>query len=114
MAIDARKLQIVRRNLVAIIAHRAMVGNPEPGVIERRAQPVRRDPGGVASQTSRRETSRLVVRIRGVVVVNRVAISAIGPQRRVVVVHVALCARDAGGVEALQRERRVVVIEGRT
>jgi len=48
MAIDARKLRVVRGNLVAIIAHGTIVRNPEPGVIERRAQPARRCVAGIA------------------------------------------------------------------
>ena len=48
VAIDAGKLRVVRRNLVAIIAHGTIVRNPEPGVVESRAQPARRCVAGIA------------------------------------------------------------------
>ena len=53
-----------------------------------------------------------MARIRRVVVIRLVATDTSRRQRRVVVVHVAHRARDRR-VEAGQRERRVVVIEGR-
>ena len=39
VAVDARKLRVVGRNLVAIGTHRTVVRDREPGVVERRARP---------------------------------------------------------------------------
>ena len=59
VAVDAGKLRIIRRNLVAIGAHRAIMRKCEPGVIKRRAEPSGRRVTGIAC---RRVTGRDVVR----------------------------------------------------
>lgn len=79
------------------------------GMVERRIGPGRRV---VTSRAGRRESRRLMVRIGGAVVVSLMAAIAIGGQRRVVVVHVAVGAGHRGMCPG-QRERRVVVIERR-
>ncbi len=89
------------------------MGHWEPGVIERSARPIRRDPGRMTEHAVGREASRLVIRVRRVVVIRGVTSVAIGRQRRVVVVHVAISALPRwNSMRPLQRERRVVVIEG--
>ena len=61
MAIDAGKLGIVRRHLVAVSTDRVMVGDRKIGVVEGRTQPAR---GCVASVARCRVSSRDVVRDR--------------------------------------------------
>jgi len=39
VAVDARKAGVVRRNLMTVVAHRAMVRNREVRMVKRRAQP---------------------------------------------------------------------------
>ena len=110
MAINACKLRVVRRDLVAVRAHRAMVWNSEPGVIKRRPCPPRRRVAGVAG---RRITCCLMVRDRashgkGAVPIGLMAAiaSSVGGRQRVVVAHMAQVAgrrkmrarkRKAGG-----------------
>jgi hypothetical protein len=47
MTVDAGKLRIIRRNLVAISAHRAIMRKCEPRVIKRRAEPSGRRVAGI-------------------------------------------------------------------
>ena len=61
MAVDAGKLGIVRRHLVAVSTDRAIMRDREPGVVERRAQPAR---GYVAGIARCRISCRDVVRDR--------------------------------------------------
>ena len=50
MAIDARKYQVVRRIQVTVRTHRAVVRNPEVGMVEYRPQPGRGRVGSVAGR----------------------------------------------------------------
>ena len=50
MAIDARKLRVVGRNLVTVGANRCMVRDRKPGVIEGRPSPRGRRVAGVAGR----------------------------------------------------------------
>ena len=84
----------------------AMVGG-EPGVIKLRSGP---RTGAVTKLASRREARRFVIRIVGVVVVLGMAPKAVGGQILVIVIHVALAARDLG-MHSGQGEASVVVIE---
>lgn len=86
----------------------AVVGG-EPSVIENGAQPTC---GRMAGGAGRGETSGDVVGIIGSLIVGFVTAVAVGRQSGVVVVYVTVGAGDAG-VRTGQRERRVVVIEGR-
>src|SRR5205807_2277566 len=61
MAILTRELLVVRRNNVAIRAHRPVVRNAEKSMIENCAQPSRRHPRGVASDASCRIARRHVI-----------------------------------------------------
>ena len=81
----------------------------EVRVVERGSGPAGR---GVARIASRRETSGLVIGIRGPGVIRLVTAIAGRWQRRVVVVHVALRAGDVRRMISRQRECRGVVIEG--
>ena len=78
-------------------------------VIECRSSPCRR---GVASVACRRKSRRGMIRIRRAIPISLVAPVTRRRQRRVVVVCMALRARNRG-VSASQWERRVVVIERR-
>src|SRR5215469_18477492 len=98
MAVDTRKLRVVRRDLVAVRAHRAMVWNSEPGVIKGGSCPRGRRVAGVAG---RRITCCLMVRDRathgkGAVPIGLMAAiaSSVGGGQRVVVAHMA---QVAGG-----------------
>jgi len=58
MAINTRKLRVVRRDQVAVRTDRAIVRNAEPGVLsccKCRPQPARGDPRGVTGHASGRE-----------------------------------------------------------
>jgi hypothetical protein len=88
-------------------ARRPAVIRVEPGVVEGGAQPAR---GAMAGRAGSGEAGRNVVRIRGALIIDFVTRVAIGGNRRVVVVHVAVGTRHAG-VSAGQRKWRVVVIE---
>lgn len=79
------------------------------GMVERRIGPRCRV---VTRRAGRRESRRLMVRIGGAVVVSLMTAVAVGGQRRVVVVHVAVGAGHRG-VRPGQGEWRVVVIESR-
>ena len=48
MTIDARKLGIIGRHLVAVSANRSVVWNGEPGVVERGSEPARGCVAGIA------------------------------------------------------------------
>ncbi len=86
----------------------AVIGR-EISVIECCSRPASR---GVAGVASCRETSRLMVRIGGVVVIGLMAAHARRWQGRVVVIDVAHHTRHGcGRVEPGKREGRVVVIE---
>jgi hypothetical protein len=62
MANDARKHKVVRRIDVAVGAYRPMVWLSEPRVVENRAQPIGRDPSGVAGHAGGRVLRGDVVR----------------------------------------------------
>lgn len=83
----------------------------EPGVVERGSRPRRR---GVARLACGGESCCGMVRVGRILIVRLVTGVAIGRNRCVVVVHVAICAGHRG-MCACERESRVVVIErGRT
>jgi hypothetical protein len=109
MAVGALEHRVVVRVRVAGCADtiRSAVIGREISVIKGRTRPRSR---GVTRRTSRGEASRFVIRIRGVVVVHRMAAVAIRRKSRVVVVHVAKGAGH-GGMRSGQRERGVVVIK---
>ena len=91
MAIDAGKLGIVRRHLVAVGTDRVMVRDRKPGVVEGRAQP---GCGRVADRASRGEArGNMVGTIRGLIV-RLMAAKTIGWQGRVIVVYMTIRARD--------------------
>ena len=114
MASSAREHGVVVRVRMAGCAYSicvAVIGR-EISVIECRSRPGGRGVTGVAS---RWEAGRLMIRIRGVVVIGLVAADARGWQCRVVVVDVAHHAgHGRRRVETSQRESRVVVIERRS
>ena len=110
MAIDARKLRVIGRNLVAVRANRSVVRDRKPGVIKGRPGPRGRRVAGVAG---RRIAGGDVVRdgaaerLRAVPIGLMAAIaSSVGGRQRVVVAHMAqvaggrkmrACKRKAGG-----------------
>jgi len=107
MAINACKLRVVRRDLVAVRAHRAMVWNSEPGVIKCRPCPRGRRVAGVAG---RRIAGGDVVRdgaaerLRAVPIGLMAGIaSSVGGRQRVVVAHMA---QVAGGRKMRARKRK--------
>jgi hypothetical protein len=118
MAILTRERLIVRRNQVAVGAHRAMVGNTERAVSKSRPQPARGDPRSVAGQASGRVQRGNVVRYcaaerHGALpsdLVAAVAIRVRDCKTEWIGTHVA---RSAGGghVRTLQRPARRAVIE---
>lgn len=83
------------------------VAGREPGVVKSGTRPSRR---GVARLASGGESCSRVVRVRRILIVRLVTGVAVGGNRSVVVVHVAVGAGHCG-MRARQRERRVVVIE---
>lgn len=83
-----------------------MVRNPEPSVIERGPKPARRC---MACCARRREADGGVVWIRGGVVVCFVTAVAVGRQRGVVVVHVAVGAGNRGVESRKGKCCRVVI-----
>lgn len=85
------------------------VAHREPGVVERCIGPVRRV---VAGGAGRRETGCSVIGVICLLIIQLVAAVAIGRERRVVIVHVAICAGHVH-MRPRQREGCVVVIEGR-
>src|SRR3989442_14329838 len=93
------------RKLAVDVAGRATHRDVEPGqrevglrVIKLRTEPLR---GGMTDGAVGRETRRLVVRVRGVVVVGDVAVGAGGPRARELPVDVALLAGDVDGEPSL-------------
>jgi len=76
-------------------------------VIERRSCPCR---GGVAGLASCGEPRRCVIGVVRPLIIGLVTAIAVGWQTRIVIVHVATCARHSG-VSAGEGKRRVVVIK---
>ncbi len=111
VAVRARKHQIVARIRMAARAHTVGVAviHGEPRVIERGSQPAGRV---MARRAGCRKAGRNMVRAGRAVVVGLVTRIAIGWNRRVVIVDVALRARHLG-MKASQGKGRVVVIETR-
>ena len=113
VATGALKDRVITRTIVAIRAGsiHATVGvtHREPRVVEGCIGPVRRV---VAGGAGCRKASRGVVRIIGLLIFSLVATEAVGRKRCVIVVHVAIRARNVH-VSSRQRESRVVVIERR-
>ena len=109
----AREDGVVRRICVTGSAHSisSAVVRGEPSVVERGSRPRRR---GVARLAGGGKSCRGMVRVGRILIVRFVTGVAIGRDRCVVVVHVAICAGHRG-MCARERESRVVVIErGRT
>jgi hypothetical protein len=79
----------------------------KPGVVESCARPAAR---GVAKRTRCGEASRDVVGTIGCLVLRLMAAITIGGQRRVIVVHVTIGARDLG-MKAGKRKRSVVMVK---
>ena len=107
VAIDARKLRVIGRNLVAVRANRSVVRDRKPGVIKGRPCPRRRRVAGVAG---RRITRCLMVRDRathskGAVPIGLMAAiaSSVGGRQRVVVADMA---QVAGGRKMRARKRK--------
>ena len=112
VATGALEYRVVARVGMAGCANtiRIPVVHVEIRVIERCSRPAR---GRVARVARGREARRLVIGIRGPVVVSLMAAHARRWQRRVVVVHVALGAGHVGCVIARERESRGAVIKCR-
>lgn len=104
-----REDAVVRRVCVAGSAQAVgtTVAGREPGVVKGGSRPSRR---GVARRARGGESCSRVVRVRRILIIRLVAGIAVGGNRAVVVVNVAVGAGHCG-MRSRQRERRVVVIE---
>ena len=112
MTIRALEHRVIARIYVAGCANsaRATMVGVEPGVVEDRSCP----PGDdlVACLAGGGEAGRHVIGVVGGQILNLVTRIAVGRERCVVVVHVATGARY-GRMCSHERERRVVMVEGR-
>ena len=97
VAIDARKLRVVGRNLVAVRANRSVVWDRKPGVIKGRPCPRGRRVAGVAGRRIAggdvvRDGAAERLRARPIGLMAAIA-SRVGGRQRVVVVDMALRTR---------------------
>jgi len=116
MADGALENRVITRIGMAGGAHplRVAVSHGEPGVVKRGSQPIRGNPGCMASHTGGREPGRSMVGVGRCRVIGLVARVAIRGRQHVIVVHMTTGA-GRGRMHPLQRpvSRRVCVIECR-
>ena len=94
MAVDTREHRIVRRDLVAVRANRAVVRNAEIRMVEHRPQPGGGHPGRMAGRASCRIRSGHMIRNRGAIVLRARKIGLVAA--------VTIRRRVTGGVVAAQ------------